>query len=232
MISLSLEAMMKLTHVALLLATGTMLYAADDAAKRLDDSADMLTEIMSAPDKGIPQDLLGGAHCVVLVPGVKKAAFIIGGKYGKGFMLCRKPSGVGWSAPAAIRVEGGSFGFQIGGSETDVVMLVNSETGAKKLLESKFTVGGDASVAAGPVGRTSSAETDAQLHAEILSYSRTRGAFAGIALNGATLRPDEDWNKELYGSALTNKEIVMGSTPHPPAAKKLIATLDKYSSRK
>ena len=143
---------MKLTHVALLLASSTLLHAAGDAAKRLDDSAEMLTEIMSAPDKGIPQDLLQKAQCVVLVPGLKKGAFIVGAKYGKGFMLCRKPSGVGWSAPAAIRVEGGSVGFQIGGSETDVVMLVNSEPGAKKLLESKFTLGADASVAGGPGG--------------------------------------------------------------------------------
>jgi lipid-binding SYLF domain-containing protein len=223
---------MKLTHVALLLATSSMLHAASDAPKRLDDSADMLTEIMSAPDKGIPQDLLQNAHCVILVPGLKKGAFIVGAKYGKGFMLCRKPSGVGWSAPAAIRVEGGSVGFQIGGSETDVVMLVNSEPGAKKLLESKFTLGGDASVAAGPVGRTSSAETDAQLHAEIFTWSRSRGVFAGISLQGATLRPDDDWNRDLYASPLTNKQIVMGDTPAPPAAAKLEATLDKYSSRK
>jgi lipid-binding SYLF domain-containing protein len=223
---------MKLTHVALVLASSGMLHAASDAPKRLDDSADMLTEIMSAPDKGIPQDLLQKAQCVILVPGLKKGAFIVGAKYGKGFMLCRKPSGVGWSAPAAIRVEGGSVGFQIGGSETDVVMLVNSEPGAKKLLESKFTLGGDASVAAGPVGRTSSAETDAQLHAEILTYSRSRGVFAGISLQGATLRPDDDWNRDLYASPLTNKQIVLGDTPAPPAAAKLEATLDKYSSRK
>jgi lipid-binding SYLF domain-containing protein len=223
---------MRITHLALLATAGSLLYGASDAPKRLDDSADMLTEIMSAPDKGIPQDLLSKAQCVVIVPGLKKGAFIVGAKYGKGFMLCRKASGVGWSAPAAIRVEGGSFGFQIGGSETDVVMLVNSEPGAKKLMESKFTLGGDASVAAGPVGRTSSAETDAQLHAEILTYSRSRGVFAGISLQGATLRPDEDWNKELYNSPLTNKEIVMGNTPAPPAAAKLLATLDKYSSRK
>ena len=137
-------------------------------------------------------------------------------------MLCRKSGGVGWSAPAAIRVEGGSFGFQIGGSETDVVMLVNSESGAKKLLSSKFTLGADASVAGGPVGRDSSAETDAQLHAEILTYSRSRGLFAGISLQGATLRPDDDWNKELYGKAMSNRDIVMGNTP-PPASAKLIA---------
>jgi SH3 domain-containing YSC84-like protein 1 len=223
---------MRLSHLALLATTGTLLYAASDAPKRLDDSAEMLTEIMSAPDKGIPQDLLSKAHCVVLVPGLKKGAFIVGAKYGKGFMLCRKANRVGWSAPAAIRVEGGSVGFQIGGSETDVVMLVNSEPGVKKLLQDKFTLGADASVAGGPVGRTSSAETDAQLHAEILTWSRSRGAFAGVSLEGATLRPDEDWNTELYGKPLTNKEIVMGDIPAPPAAAKLIATLDKYSSRK
>jgi lipid-binding SYLF domain-containing protein len=223
---------MKLTHVALLLASSTLLHAAGDAVKRLDDSADMLTEIMSAPDKGIPQDLLSKAQCVVLVPGLKKGAFIVGAKYGKGFMLCRKPGGVGWSAPAAIRVEGGSVGFQIGGSETDVVMLVNSATGAKKLMQSKFTLGADASVAGGPVGRTSTAETDAQLHAEILTYSRSRGAFAGVSLDGATLRPDDDWNGELYGKPMTNQEIVMGSTPSPAAAAKLDSVLNKYSSRK
>jgi SH3 domain-containing YSC84-like protein 1 len=223
---------MRTAHVALLLATGSLLHAAGDAPKRLDDAASMLTEIMSAPDKGIPQDLLGKAHCVVLVPGLKKGAFIVGAKYGKGFMLCRKASGVGWSAPAAIRVEGGSVGFQIGGSETDVVMLVNSEPGAKKLLQDKFTLGADASVAGGPVGRTSSAETDAQLHAEILTWSRSRGAFAGVSLEGATLRPDEDWNTELYGKPISDRDIVMGDTPAPPAAAKLLSVLDKYSSRK
>ena len=191
-----------------------------------------LPKLCRLPTRVFRRILLEKAQCVVLVPGLKKGAFIVGAKYGKGFMLCRKPGGVGWSAPAAIRVEGGSFGFQIGGSETDVVMLVNSEPGAKKLLESKFTLGADASVAGGPVGRTSSAETDAQLHAEILTYSRARGLFAGVSLQGATLRPDDDWNKELYASALTNKQIVMGSTPVPPQAAKLIAVLDKYSSRK
>ena len=223
---------MRLTHLALLLAAAGSLYAASDAGKRLQDSADMLTDIMSAPDKGIPQDLLAKAQCVVLVPGLKKGAFIFGAKYGKGFMLCRKSNGVGWSAPAAIRVEGGSVGFQIGGSETDVVMLVNSDSGARKLLSSKFTLGLDASVAAGPVGRTSSAETDAQLHAEILTYSRARGVFAGVSLQGATLRPDDDWNRDLYGSNLSNQQIVMGNTTPPGTAKKLISVLDKYSSRK
>ena len=222
---------MKTTCLAIALMTGGLLQGAM-APDRLADAADMMTDMMSAPDKGIPQDLLEKAHCIVVVPGVKGGAFIFGGKYGKGFMLCRKEGGVGWSAPASVRVEGGSFGFQIGVSETDVVMLVMNESGAKKLLSSKFTVGADASVAAGPVGRTSSAETDAQMHAEILTWSRTRGVFAGIALQGATLRPDDDWNKELYGKSMSNRDIVMGSTPPPAAAAKLLAVLNKYSSRK
>ena len=222
---------MKIAYLAVVAMSVGLLHGAI-APERLEASADMLTEIMSAPDKGIPQDLLEKAQCIVLVPGLKKGAFIIGAKYGKGFMLCRKESGVGWSAPAAIRVEGGSFGFQIGGSETDVVLLVNSEVGAKKLLASKFTVGADAQAAAGPVGRDSSAETDAQLHAEILTYSRSRGLFAGVSLQGATLRPDDDWNKELYGKAMSNRDIVLGNTPAPASAGKLIALLDKYSSRK
>lgn len=222
---------MKLTYLAVAAMTGGLLHGAV-AIDRLDASADMMNEIMSAPDKGIPQDLLGKASCIVIVPGVKKGAFIVGAKYGKGFMLCRKEGGVGWSAPASIRVEGGSFGFQIGGSETDVVMLVNSKEGVKKLLASKFTLGADASVAGGPVGRDSSAETDAQMHAEILTYSRSRGAFAGLSLEGATLRPDDDWNKELYGKAMSNRDIVLGSVPAPAGAGKLLAILNKYSSRK
>jgi len=222
---------MKVTLLAIATLSASLLQGAI-APERLEASADMLTEIMAAPDKGIPQDLLAKAQCIVLVPGVKKAGFIFGAKYGRGFMLCRKEGGVGWSAPAAVRVEGGSFGFQIGLSETDVVMLVNSEQGAKKLLSSKFTVGADASVAGGPVGRDSSAETDAQMHAEILTWSRSRGAFAGLALQGATLRPDEDWNTELYGKPLSNREIVMGNTPPPASASKLISLLNKYSSRK
>jgi lipid-binding SYLF domain-containing protein len=222
---------MKLTHVALLSLGAGLLFGASDAPKRLDAAADVITEIMAAPDKGIPQDLLDKSECVVVVPGLKKGAFIIGGKYGKGFMLCRK-SGAGWSAPGSIRVEGGSFGFQIGGSETDVVLLVMNQGGVKKLLSSKFTVGADASAAAGPVGRTSSAATDAQMHAEILTYSRARGLFAGVSLEGATLRPDDDWNKELYGKPITNREIVTGNTAPPAAAQTLLSVLNKYSSRR
>ena len=209
-----------------------MLFAGENAASRLKASAVVMKEIMATPDKAIPQELLQSSQCVVIVPGMKKGAFIIGAKYGKGFMLCRQASGVGWSAPAAILVEGGSCGFQIGGSETDVVMLVMNRGGVEKLLSSKFTLGADASVAAGPVGRTASADTDAKLHAEILSYSRSRGAFAGISLEGATLRPDEDANAELYGRKLTNEQIVMGKIKSPGSGSKLTAQLNRYSARK
>jgi lipid-binding SYLF domain-containing protein len=202
------------------------------AVKRLNESAAVLTDIMNAKDASIPQDLLDKAACVVIVPGLKKGAFIVGAKYGRGFVSCRKKSGIGWSAPGAVRVEGGSFGFQIGGAETDVIMLILNERGAEKMLSSKFTLGADASVAAGPVGRTTSADTDAAMHAEILTWSRTRGVFAGIALNGATLRDDGDTIQELYGKELSNKEIVLGSTAPPKAAVGLLGRLNKYSSRK
>ncbi len=208
------------------------LFAAESAASRLKSANDVLGEIMSAPDKGIPQDLLGKSQCIVIVPGLKKGAFIVGGKYGRGFILCRNGSGNGWSAPAGVIVEGGSFGFQIGGQETDAVMLVLSKRGAEKLMSSKFTLGGDASVAAGPVGRTSSADTDLKMQAEILTYSRARGVFAGVALNGATLRPDKDSNRELYGSELSNQDIVMGKTTPPLAAAELRSNLSRYSARK
>ncbi len=199
---------MKLKRLGLICLSAGMLYGSETAAERLKTSAEVLTEIMSAPDKGIPDDLLERAQCVVIVPGMKKAAFVVGAQFGRGFIECRRASGHGWSAPAAIKVEGGSFGFQIGGSETDAIMLVMNKRGADKLLASKFTLGGDASVAAGPVGRTAAANTDAKMQAEILTYSRARGVFAGIALDGATLRPDHEANAELYGGKLTNRQIL------------------------
>jgi lipid-binding SYLF domain-containing protein len=199
-----------------------------EVARRLDNAADVLREIMAIPEKGIPQDLLNKAHCIVIVPGLKKGAFIVGGQYGKGFISCRRDS-KGWSAPGAVRVEGGSVGFQIGGSETDVVLLVMDKKGADRLLSTKFTLGGEGEVAAGPVGRTSSAMTDLGMRAGILSYSRARGVFAGIALTGATLRQDLDDNKAMYGKPLANKEIVETRVPPPPAAAKLMAELKRYS---
>jgi lipid-binding SYLF domain-containing protein len=217
--------------VAICVSVGA-LFGAETSANRLQTANEVLGEIMGAPDKGIPQELLGKSQCVVIVPGLKKGAFIFGGKYGRGYILCRESSGRGWSAPAGVTVEGGSFGFQIGGEETDAIMLVMSKRGAEKLLSSKFTLGGDASVAAGPVGRTSSAETDLQMHAEILTYSRSRGVFAGISLTGATLRPDKESNNELYRNRHSNQQIVMGNTAPPEAAAGLRAELAKYSERK
>jgi len=206
--------------------------ASKDDINRLEESALVLEEVMAAPDKAIPQDLLDRSHCIVVVPGLKKAAFIIGGKYGRGFLSCRKASRIGWSAPGAVRVEGGSFGFQLGGSETDVVMLVMNERGADRLLSSKFTVGGDASAAAGPVGRTASAQTDATMRAEILTWSRSRGLFAGVSLQGATLRQDISVNESIYGKAYTNRDIVNSGLAVPAGASRLISLLNKYSSRK
>src|SRR5882724_6833568 len=156
---------------------------------RLRTSGEVLHEIMSAPDKGIPQDLLDKAQCVVIIPGLKKAAFIVGGEYGRGFAICRN-RGV-WGGPAAVRFGGGSFGFQIGGESTDIVMLVMNRRGMEKLATDKFKIGGDASAAAGPVGRTAAADTDILLNAEILTYSRTHGVFAGVSLDGTVVSKDE-----------------------------------------
>src|SRR5258708_5444019 len=210
----------------------TPLLAKDIAsAKRLDDAATVFSEVMSAPDRGIPQKMLEHAHCIVIVPDLKTGAFIVGGKYGKGYLSCRNKGGAGWSAPGTVRIEGGSVGFQIGGSSTDLIMLVMNARGADKLLSSKFTLGAEGSVAAGPVGRTATAQTDAQMHADILSWSRSQGLFAGVALEGATLRQDLDDNASIYGKRLENREIVSNKRPVPAMAAKLIDLLNKYSSR-
>ncbi len=218
---------MNLKHCVWVLAiagsANTAVFAADREIKvddRLDASAETLTAMMGAADRGIPQDLLEKARCVVVIPGMKKAGFIFGAEEGRGFAVCRREGMSRWSAPAAMRSEGGSFGFQIGASETDVVLLVMNEGGMKHLLSDKFTVGGDASVAAGPVGRDASARTDAMMNAEILSYSRSRGLFAGIALSGVTLRPDGETNRVLYGHESTNREILTGDFKTPEAARK------------
>jgi len=229
---------MRKTLVTLLAIAGTMssaAFAADREIKvddRLDASAETLTDMMHAADKGIPQDLMDKAHCVVVVPGMKKAGFIFGAKYGRGFAVCRRQGGSGWSAPAAMRVEGGSVGFQIGASETDIVLLVMNDGGMKHLLSDKFTIGGEATAAAGPVGRDATATTDAMLHAEMLSYSRARGLFAGISLEGATLRPDGDTNRELYGHDSTNREILTGDFKTPAAASQLESALNRDSARR
>ena len=205
---------------------------AESTQERLSDAAGLFNEVMAIPEKAIPQELLQKAACIVLVPGVKKAAFGIGGSYGRGYVLCRKQSGTGWGPPGAVRVEGGSFGFQMGVSSTDVVLLVMNERGMKKLLSSKFTLGADASVAAGPVGRSSGAHTDAMMHAEILSYSRSKGLFAGLSLEGATLRNDIDENESMYGKRWSNKQILMSGLEPPKDAEELLAGLNKYSMKK
>jgi lipid-binding SYLF domain-containing protein len=198
-----------------------------DHEKRFREAALVFGEIMQAPDKGIPKDLLDRAACVAVVPGLKRAGFIVGAKYGKGVLTCRTAGG--WSALATIRIEGGSIGFQIGAGETDLVLLVMNERGKTKLLQDKFTVGGDASVMAGPVGRSAQAGTDAQLHAEILAYSRARGLFGGVSLEGATLRPDSDDNHDIHGRGARQSEIVNGKYPATAAERPLIDELTKDS---
>ena len=219
------------TIVTTTLAMTPLVAADNEPVQRLGAAAAVFSEIMAAPDKGIPQDLLEKAHCIVIVPDLKTAAFVFGGKYGKGYLSCRNKSGAGWSAPGTVRIEGGSVGFQIGGSSTDLIMLVMNERGADKLLADKFTIGGEASAAAGPVGRTATAQTDAQMHADILSWSRTQGLFAGVALEGATLRQDLDDNAEMYGKRLENRAIVTKGVHVPRVAIPFIDLLNKYSPK-
>ncbi len=201
---------------------------------RLRNSGTVLKEILDVPDD-IPQDLLDKADCVVVFPSVLKAAFIVGGSYGRGAMSCRRGQDFrgSWGAPTMMALEGGSFGFQIGGEATDFVLLVMNERGASGILSSKVKLGADASVAAGPVGRTASAETDATLRADILSYSRARGAFVGVALEGSTIRPDNGANKQIYGQEVPARQIVLsGHVAAPPSAQRLISTLDSRTPRR
>jgi len=223
--------MIAATVVLAALAFAPLRAADNETTKRLHDSAIVFGEVMDAPDKGIPQDLLEKAHCIVIVPDLKTAAFGVGGEYGKGYLSCRNAGGAGWSAPGTVRIEGGSVGFQIGGSSTDLIMLVMNARGMDKLLASKFTLGAEGSVAAGPVGRTVSAQTDAQMSADILSWSRTQGLFAGIALKGATLREDTKDNIDLYGKKMENRQIVTAGVHVPKAAEALIALLNKHSAK-
>lgn len=219
-----------LVFIGVLLISSAPAADTPDAVERLNTAATVFSEVMATPDKGIPSDLLADAHCAVIVPGLKQGAFIVGAKYGRGFITCRKATGQ-WSAPAAVRMEGGGVGFQIGGSESDLIMLVMSERGADRLMTTEFTIGGNGEVAAGPVGRSATAKTDAAFTADMLSWSRSRGLFAGIALEGATLREDRDANQQLYGSELSTKDIVRGQVAPPPAATKLISLLAEYSPR-
>jgi lipid-binding SYLF domain-containing protein len=215
--------------LAALLVCLPVVLPAEDTNQRLNGAASVLSEVMSAPDKGIPTNLLARAHCIVIVPGLKQAAFIGGGKYGKGFFSCRR--GADWTAPASVRIEGGSVGFQIGLLETDLVLLVMNSKGEQRLLSSRFTLGGAAEVAGGPVGRSSTAQTDASFRAEMLSYSRARGAFAGVSLSGATLRQDVDDNAEIFGRPLTNKQILGGGISWPASGSELHSVLNRYAAR-
>jgi lipid-binding SYLF domain-containing protein len=201
--------------------------------ERIGEAATVMKEILGIPD-GIPKDLLDRAECVVIYPSVKKAAFVVGGSYGRGLITCRKGEDFSgpWSAPAMFALEGGSFGFQIGAQATDFVLLVMNEKGAKSVMTSKVKLGADASAAAGPVGRAASAETDIVMNAEILSYSRSKGLFAGLSLEGSTMRSDDGANKALYGKELSAKEIVReGKVGAPSSAQPLLALLSRAAAR-
>jgi lipid-binding SYLF domain-containing protein len=193
---------------------------------RLRSAADVFHEMMAAPDRGIPRDLLEKAQCVIIVPGMKKAAFVFGGDYGKGYAVCRHDGG--WGGPAAISLGCGSFGAQIGVESTDVVMLVMDRKGMEKLASDKFTVGADASAAAGPVGRTSAADTDASLHAEILSWSRAHGAFAGVSLDGTVVKKDGGEDRKIYGHDVSNHDVLYGRVPAPAVSGVLNSELDRF----
>jgi SH3 domain-containing YSC84-like protein 1 len=206
-------------------------FGASKEGERLANAAKAFDEIMSAPDKGIPGGVLDKADCIVIIPGMKKGGFIVGGRYGKGMVSCRDQAKAHWGAPAMLEMGGGSFGLQIGASAIDVVMLVMERGGMDSLLKDKFTLGGDASVAAGPVGRAAAAETDAAMNAKILSYSRSKGVFAGLELKGTTLNQDNNANKALYGKEMDAKEIMGGQVQSPAAAKPVIDVLTKYSPK-
>ena len=195
-----------------------------------DKATRVFREIMATPDKGIPRDLLEKAKCIAIIPGEEKAAFIFGGNYGKGLAVCR--TATGWSAPMFIAVGGGSFGFQIGGSFTDVVMLFMNDHALHSLLGDKFKIGADVTVAAGPVGRQASANTDVRLDAEILSYSRSKGLFAGISLDGAVVQADHSGDKAMYGPDVSHEEILSGKVPVPGSARNLVAELGRYPANR
>jgi lipid-binding SYLF domain-containing protein len=200
---------------------------------RLENSGMVMEEIMNIPDN-IPQDLLDKAECVIVFPSVLKAAFIVGGSYGRGAMVCRSGEHYTgpWGAPCMMAVEGGSFGFQLGGEATDFVLLVMNPRGATAILKNKVKLGADIAAAAGPKGRDATAATDVTLRAEILSYSRSRGLFAGISLEGSTLRPDNEGNEKLYGKKLTGMEIIrQGAVPVPPSGQNLVNLLEKKSPK-
>lgn len=197
------------------------------ASDRVQAAADVLNEIQGAPDKGIPQEVLGSAECVAVVPSMLKGGFIFGARYGRGLASCRTPKG--WSAPAFFTVEGGSFGLQIGGQAVDLIMLIMNDNGMKNLLSSKFELGADASVAAGPVGRHAEGNTDWKMRAEVLTYSRARGLFAGVTLNGAVVKQDKDSTREFYGHMVTFPASLKGEIDAPDSASPFLTTLAKWA---
>ena len=223
----------KLTLAMCILFAATAVFAANKEQERLENSGTVLQEVMDIPDN-IPQDLLEKADCIIVFPSVLKAAFIVGGSYGRGAMVCRTGEHFTgpWGSPAMYALEGGSVGFQLGGEATDLVLLIMNEGGASSVLDSKVKIGADASAAAGPKGRDASADTDAYLRAEILSYSRARGLFAGISLEGSTLRPDNDASADVYGRKITAREIVMdGKVAIPESGQHLVRVLQKNAPR-
>jgi lipid-binding SYLF domain-containing protein len=197
--------------------------------KRLEHATQAIRAFFST-DSNVPHDLAGKAECVVVVPHLVKGAFLFGGKYGRGFAACRKATG-GWSSPASIAIEGGSFGPQLGASSTDLIMLVMNPTGMKRLLGDKFTLGGEVAIVAGPIGGSASANTDVLMNAEMISYSRAKGLFLGLSLEGATLRPDGGENKKLYGHEVANAVILQGKVPPPKGARAFVAVLNKHARR-
>jgi len=222
----------KLTLSVCVLFFVVTLQAANKEQERLESAGEVLEEILNIPDT-IPQDLLGKAECILVFPSVKKAAFIIGGSYGRGAMACRSGASFDgpWGAPAMYALEGGSFGFQIGGQATDLVLLVVNRKGMNSILSSKVQLGGSVSVAAGPKGRDAQASTDAYMKAEILSYSRAQGLFAGISLQGSSLRPDDDASERVYGRKIKARDIVMGNAAVPASGQRLVRILQARASR-
>ena len=199
----------------------------DKVLSRVDDAGTILKEIMSAPDSGIPDNVLGSAECVAVIPSYLKGAFMVGAQYGKGLASCRTQTG--WSAPAFFRIEGGSFGFQIGGQAVDLIMLIMNDNGMRALLQSKFKVGADASVAAGPVGRHASGDTDWKMRAQVLTYSRARGVFAGVSLSGAVIKQDRDDTRTFYGRMVPYRSLLTGLTPVPVDARPFLDALGQYA---
>jgi len=223
--------MKRLLLIWVVVCLAALSFAADENENKADDrvqaAADVLNEIQSAPDQGIPEDVLGSAECVAVVPTMLNGGFIVGARFGRGIASCRTPKG--WSTPAFFTVEGGSFGFQIGAQAVDLVMLIMNDDGMHKLLTSKFKLGADASVAAGPVGRHAAADTDWKLRAQILSYSRARGVFAGIALDGAVVKQDKDSTRRFYGHMVSTKASLSGAVAAPPGAYPFLASLAKWA---